>query len=288
MTETDRKEESWIRKLPVFIVVLTVLIFIIIVIRDHNQYIKWEEDQTELTGKFKQTSEELVLLREAQGSLQEISEKVETLEQQAADLTTTLEKLVKEKNNNDSALSKQRQEMKNLNGQILTSKNQVAELTKERETINNTNQQLRDDILNKKNVLDSIEFLQRQKLTLEQNIQDLKKRHDLAEKEELVQQARIEDLQKKIKEGEAAIQAQNEQHAAMSSELSELTETLKKKSSQKEGLEIWDDHQRKLEYLEYLQQQKETLEITINNLLEMGKKLEEKNQGFSRMHQRAK
>ena len=136
MTETDRKEESWIRKLPVFIVVLTVLIFIIIVIRDHNQYIKWEEDQTELTGKFKQTSEELVLLREAQGSLQEISEKVETLEQQAADLTTTLEKLVKEKNNTDSALSKQRQEMKNLNGQILTSKNQVAELTKERETIN--------------------------------------------------------------------------------------------------------------------------------------------------------
>ena len=284
MTETDRKEESWIRKLPVFIVVLTVLIFIIIVIRDHNQYIKWEEDQTELTGKFKQTSEELVLLREAQGSLQEISEKVETLEQQAADLTTTLEKLVKEKNNTDSALSKQRQEMKNLNGQILTSKNQVAELTKERETINNTNQQLRDDILNKKNVLDSIEFLQRQKLTLEQNIQDLKKRHDLAEKEELVQQARIEDLQKKIKEGEAAIQAQNEQHAAMSSELSELTETLKKKSSQKEGLEIWDDHQRKLEYLEYLQQQKETLEITINNLLEMGKKLEEKN---SRLQQNA-
>ena len=284
MTETDRKEESWIRKLPVFIVVLTVLIFIIIVIRDHNQYIKWEEDQTELTGKFKQTSEELVLLREAQGSLQEISEKVETLEQQAADLTTTLEKLVKEKNNTDSALSKQRQEMKNLNGQILTSKNQVAELTKERETINNTNQQLRDDILNKKNVLDSIEFLQRQKLTLEQNIQDLKKRHDLAEKEELVQQARIEDLQKKIKEGEAAIQAQNEQHAAMSSELSELTETLKKKSSQKEGLEIWDYHQRKLEYLEYLQQQKETLEITINNLLEMGKKLEEKN---SRLQQNA-
>ena len=284
MTETDRKEESWIRKLPVFIVVLTVLIFIIIVIRDHNQYIKWEEDQTELTGKFKQTSEELVLLREAQGSLQEISEKVETLEQQAADLTTTLEKLVKEKNNTDSALSKQRQEMKNLNGQILTSKNQVAELTKERETINNTNQQLRDDILNKKNVLDSIEFLQRQKLTLEQNIQDLKKRHDLAEKEELVQQARIEDLQKKIKEGEAAIQAQNEQHAAMSSELSELTETLKKKSSQKEGLEIWDDHQRKLEYLEYLQQQKETLEITINNLLEMGQKLEEKN---SRLQQNA-
>ena len=284
MTETDRKEESWIRKLPVFIVVLTVLIFIIIVIRDHNQYIKWEEDQTELTGKFKQTSEELVLLREAQGSLQEISEKVETLEQQAADLTTTLEKLVKEKNKTDSALSKQRQEMKNLNGQILTSKNQVAELTKERETINNTNQQLRDDILNKKNVLDSIEFLQRQKLTLEQNIQDLKKRHDLAEKEELVQQARIEDLQKKIKEGEAAIQVQNEQHAAMSSELSELTETLKKKSSQKEGLEIWDDHQRKLEYLEYLQQQKETLEITINNLLEMGKKLEEKN---SRLQQNA-
>ena len=284
MTETDRKEESWIRKLPVFIVVLTVLIFIIIVIRDHNQYIKWEEDQTELTGKFKQTSEELVLLREAQGSLQEISEKVETLEQQAADLTTTLEKLVKEKNNTDSALSKQRQEMKNLNGQILTSKNQVAELTKERETINNTNQQLRDDILNKKNVLDSIEFLQRQKLTLEQNIQDLKKRHDLAEKEELVQQARIEDLQEKIKEGEAAIQAQNEQHAAMSSELSELTETLKKKSSQKEGLEIWDDHQRKLEYLEYLQQQKETLEITINNLLEMGQKLEEKN---SRLQQNA-
>ena len=218
MTETDRKEESWIRKLPVIIVVLAVFIFIIIVIRDHNQYLKWEDDQTELAGKFKQTSEELALLIEAQGSLQDITKKVGTLEQQAADLTAALEKSVEEKKNTDSALSKLRLELKDLNGQILTSKSEVAELTKETEAIKITNQQIRDDILHKKNVLESIEFLQRQKPVLEQNIQDMKKRHDLAEKEELVQQAKIEDLQKKIKEGEAAIQAQNEQRTALNSE----------------------------------------------------------------------
>ena len=37
------------------------------------------------------------------------------------------------------------------------------------------------------------------------------------------------------------------------------------------------DHQKKLEYLEYLQQQKESLEISINSLLEVGKVLEDKN-----------
>lgn len=277
MIEKDGKEDSWIRKLPTIIVVLAVLTFIIIVFRDHSQFIKWEENQTELTGKFKQTSEELALLREAHGSLQDITKKVETLEQQATDLTTALEKLVDEKKNTASTLSTLRQELKDLNGQVLTSKNEIAELMKESETINNTNQQLRDDILNKKNVLDSIEFLQRQKPVLEQNIQDLSKRNDLAGKEELELQAKLETLQNKIKEGEAAIQVQNGQRTTLEGELAKLTESVTKLSSQKEKLEIWDDHQKQLEYLEYLQQQKESLEISINNLLEKGKMLEEEN-----------
>ena len=112
---------------------------------------------------------------------------------------------------------------------------------------------------------------------LEQNIEDLKTRNDLATKIWLEKQAKLEALQIKIKEGEVAIQAQNKSHTTLSNELSELTETVKKLSSQKENLAMLDDHQKKLEYLEYLQQQKDSLEISINSLLEVGKMMEAKN-----------
>ena len=277
MNDTDKKEDSWIHKLPKIIAFLVVLIFIIIVIRDHTQYKKWKEDQSNLTGKVKQTSEELALLREANGSLQDITKKVGTLEQRAVDMTAAQEKLIEEKNKTEITLSKLRQDLKDLNGQVSNNRKEVTELMKKSTTLNNTNQELRDDILNKKNVLHSIGFLQRQIPVLEQNIQDLKTRQDSAAKAGLEQQAKLEALQDEIKEGEAAIQVQNERRAALTSELAELTETVKKLSTQKDKLENWDDYQKKLEYFEYLKQQKDTLETSINNLLEKGKKMEESN-----------
>lgn len=277
MNNTDKKEDSWIHKLPKIIAFLVVLIFIIIVIRDHTQYKKWKEDQSNLTGKVKQTSEELALLREANGSLQDITKKVETLEQRAVDMTAAQEKLIEEKNKTEITLSKLRQDLKDLNGQVSNNRKEVTELMKKSKTLNNTNQELRDDILNKKNVLHSIGFLQRQIPVLEQNIQDLKTRQDSAAKAGLEQQAKLEAFQNEIKEGEAAIQVQNERRAALTGELTELTETVKKLSTQKDKLENWDDYQKKLEYFEYLEQQKDTLETSINNLLEKGKKMEESN-----------
>jgi chromosome segregation ATPase len=277
MNDTDKKEDSWIHKLPKIIAFLVLLIFIIIVIRDHTQYKKWKEDQSNLTGKVKQTSEELALLREANGSLQDITKKVGTLEQRAVDMTAAQEKLIEEKNKTEITLSKLRQDLKDLNGQVSNNRKEVAELMKKSVTLNNTNQELRDDILNKKNVLHSIGFLQRQIPVLEQNIQDLKTRQDSAAKTGLEQQAKLEALQDEIKEGEAAIQVQNERRDALTSELAELTETVKKLSTQKDKLENWDDYQKKLEYFEYLEQQKDTLETSINNLLEKGKKMEESN-----------
>lgn len=281
MSDTDRKEESWIRKLPTIIAVLAVLIFIIIVFRDHSQYIKWKQDQSELTEKIQQTSEELALLKDANGALEDVTRRVGTIEQQAADMTATLEELTAEKNNIEDALSKLRPELSDLNEQVSASRNKVTELMKENATLKTANHQLRDDIVNKKSVLDSIAFLQRQKSVLERNIQDLATRHDLAVKAELEQQARLDALQNAIKEGETAIQAQKEQRTALGDEMAEMTETLKQLSSQKEKLEYWDDLQKRLEYLEFLQNQKESLEISINNLMEIGKKLEEENS----MHQ---
>lgn len=277
MSEKDKKEESWIQKLPMLIVVMAVVIFVIVVIRDHNQYIKLKEDQAELAGKVQQTSKELTLLQEASGTLDEVTKKVESLAKKAADTTAVLEKLNEEKNATDLTLSKLRQELNELNGQIAASKDKVVELMHELETLQTTNQQLRSDIVNKKNVLDSIAFLQRQKTSLEQKIQDLQTRYDHTVKTERELQASLEDLQKKISVGTADIQAQNEQRTALNIEVSELTETLEKLSLQKEKLEMWDDQQKRLEYIEYLKQQKESLEISINNLLEAGKKLEEKN-----------
>ena len=277
MNDTDKNEDSWIHKLPKIIAFLVVLIFIIIVIRDHTQYKKWKEDQSNLTGKVKQTSEELALLRETNGSLQDITKKVGTLEQRAVDMTAAQEKLIEEKNKTEITLSKLRQDLKDLNGQVSNNRKEVTELMKKSKTLNNTNQELRDDILNKKNVLHSIGFLQRQIPVLEQNIQDLKTRQDSAAKAGLEQQAKLEALQNEIKEGEAAIQVQNERRAALTGELTELTETVKKLSTQKDKLENWDDYQKKLEYFEYLKQQKDTLETSINNLLEKGKKMEESN-----------
>lgn len=277
MNNTEKKEDSWIHKLPKIIAFLVVLIFIIIVIRDHTQYKKWKEDQSNLTGKVKQTSEELALLRETNGSLQDITKKVGTLEQRAVDMTAAQEKLIEEKNKTEITLSKLRQDLKDLNGQVSNNRKEVTELMKKSKTLNNTNQELRDDILNKKNVLHSIGFLQRQIPVLEQNIQDLKTRQDSAAKAGLEQQAKLEALQNEIKEGEAAIQVQNERRAALTGELTELTETVKKLSTQKDKLENWDDYQKKLEYFEYLEQQKDTLETSINNLLEKGKKMEESN-----------
>jgi len=277
MNDSDKKEDSWIRKLPTIIVILAVLTFIIVAFNNHNQYKNWKTEKSELTEKVKQTGTQLDLLREENGSLQDVTKKVEIMEQQAAEMTAAHEKLIEEKNITESALSKLRQELRDLNGQVSATKNEVAELTKESETLKSTNQRLRSEILNKKGVLDSIEFLQRQKPILEQNIQDLKKRLDLAKKEELVQQARIETLQDKIKKGEAAIQAQNERLTALSNELSELKETVKELSEQKENLVMLEDQQKRLEYLEYLQLQKESMETSINNLLEKGRMLEEKN-----------
>ena len=277
MSDKERKDESWIRKLPTIIIVLAVLTFIIIVFRDHKQYIKWEENQTELTGRFEQTSEELAQLQKAQGSLQEVTAKAESLEQKVSDLTATLEKLHADKSGTETTITRLRQELDDMNGRILSSRNELTELTKETEAISNTNQQLRIDIFNKERVLDSVEFLQRQKPALEQNIQDLKKRTDLAVKEELEQQSRLAALQNEIKEAEAAIQTQMDQRATLNKELSELQESVTRLSSQKEKLEILADHQQKVEYLKYLQKQKESLEMTINDLLERGKELEEKN-----------
>jgi len=275
MNDTDKKEDSWIHKLPTIIAVLAVLIFIIIVIRDHSQYIKWKEDQSNLTGKVKQTGEELALLREANGSLQDITKKVATLEQRAADITAAQEKLLEEKDKVEITISKLLQDLRDLNRQLATSRKEVAELMKKGESLNKTNQELRDDILNKKNVLHSIGFLQRQIPVLEQNIKDLKMRHDSAAKEWLEQQAKLEALQNKIKEEEVVMHVQNERRASLNSELSKLTETVDKLSSQKDKLENWDDYQKQLEYFEYLKQQKDSLEISINNLLERGQKMEE-------------
>jgi chromosome segregation ATPase len=277
MDDQGKKEDSWIRKLPTIIVVLSVLIFMIVAFNNHYQYKKWKAEQSELAGKVKQTGTKLDHLEKASGSLQEVTKKVKTLKQQATNMTVALEKLIEEKNSTDSALSVLRQELKDLNEQVSASKNKVAELTKKRDALQKTDQQLRDDIINKKSVLDSIKFLQRQKPMLEQNIQDLKTHNDLAAKVEIEQQDKLEALQNKIKEGEAAIQTQNERRTALSNELSELTETIKKLSSQKENLAMLDEHHKKLEYLENLQQQKESLEILINSLLEMGKILEAKN-----------
>lgn len=277
MNDTDKKEDSWINKLPKIIVVLAVLIFIIIVIRDHNQNTKWQEDQSNLTAKIEQTSEELTLLKEANGSLQNVIQKVKNLEEQATEMTVAQEKLIKENNETEMTLAKLCVNLRELNNQVATGKAEVAELIKKSKTLENKNQELRNDILNKKNVLQSSEFLQRQIPVLEKNIQDLKTRHDSAAKEWLEQQAKLEALQKKIKEEEVALQVQKEHRATLTSELSGLTETVKKLSAQKEKLANWDDYQKQLEYLEYLKQQKDSLEISINNLLERGKKIEENN-----------
>lgn len=277
MSDKERKDDSWIGKIPKIIAVLVVLIFIIIVFSEHNKYKKWKAEESELTGRIKQTSEELELLKEANGSLQEVTEKVEYLEQHAADMTATLDKLNAEKNNTDTVIAKLQQELKHFSGQVAASRNEVEKLTKEAESLRRTNQQLRADIVSKRNIIDSISFLQRQKALHEQNIQDLKTRYDQLTKEELEQQDRLSSLQHKIKEGEAAIQVQNERLAALNNELSELTETIKEMSNQKEKLTILDDHQKRLEYLEYLQLQKESLETSIKNLLEQGKMLEEQN-----------
>jgi len=277
MNDSNKKEDSWIRKLPTIIVILAVLIFMIVAFSNHNQFKNWKSEKSELTEKVKQTGTQLDLLRAENGSLQDVTKKVEIMEQQAAEMTAAHEKLIEEKNITDSALSKLRQELRDLNGQVSATKTEVAELTKESETLNSANQGLRSEILNKKGVLDSIEFLQRQKPVLEQNIQDLKTRNDLAAKANIEQQAKHVTLQKKIKEGEVSIQAQNERLTALNNELSELKETVKEQSEQKENLVMLEDQQKRLEYLEYLQLQKESMETSINNLLEKGRMLEEKN-----------
>ena len=277
MNDSNKKEDSWIRKLPTIIVILAVLIFMIVAFSNHNQFKNWKSEKSELTEKVKQTGTQLDLLRVENGSLQDVTKKVEIMEQQAAEMTAAHEKLIEEKNITDSALSKLRQELRDLNGKVSATKTDLAELTKESETLNSANQQLRSEILNKKGVLDSIEFLQRQKPVLEQNIQDLKTRNDLAAKANNEQQAKHVTLQKKIKEGEVSIQAQNERLTALSNELSELKETVKELSEQKEKLVMLEDQQKRLEYLEYLQLQKESMETSINTLLEKGRMLEEKN-----------
>jgi len=277
MNDSNKKEDSWIRKLPTIIVILAVLIFMIVAFSNHNQFKNWKSEKSELTEKVKQTGTQLDLLRAENGSLQDVTKKVEIMEQQAAEMTAAHEKLIEEKNITESALSKLRQELRDLNGQVSATKTEVAELTEESETLNSANQRLRSEILNKKGVLDSIEFLQRQKPVLEQTIQDLKTRNDLAAKANIEQQAKHVTLQKKIKEGEVSIQAQNERLTALSNELSELKETVKELSEQKENLVMLEDQQKRLEYLEYLQLQKESMETSINNLLEKGRMLEEKN-----------
>ena len=275
MSDTDRKEESWIRKLPKVVFALAVLIVIITIFSNHYQYIKWKKNQSELTGNLQQTGKELALLREANGSLQEVTEKVEALRQQAAEAAAVLEKLNEERGNIESALTTLRQELKVLDEQVAAGKNKMAELTEEAGSLEAANQRLRDDIVNKKNVLDSMAFLQRQKPELEKSIEELKTRNDLVAKEVLEKQAALEALQAGIKEGEAAIQTQSEQRKSLSNELSALTDTVQELSSQKEKLAMLDDQRKKLEYLEYLRLQKEALEISINSLLERGRKLEE-------------
>ncbi len=277
MNDSNKKEDSWIRKLPTIIVILAVLIFMIVAFSNHNQFKNWKSEKSELTEKVKQTGTQLDLLRAENGSLQDVTKKMEIMEQQAAEMTAAHDKLLEEKNITESALSKLRQELRDLNGQVSATKTEVAQLTKESETLNSANQRLRSEILNKKGVLDSIEFLQRQKPVLKQNIQDLKTRNDLAAKANIEQQAKHVTLQKKIKEGEVSIQAQNERLTALSNELSELKETVKELSEQKENLVMLEDQQKRLEYLEYLQLQKESMETSINNLLEKGRMLEEKN-----------
>ena len=277
MNDSDKKEDSWIRKLPTIIVILAVLTFMIVAFNNHNQFKNWKSEKSELTEKVKQTGTQLDLLRAENGSLQDVTKKVKIMEQQAAEMTAAHEKLIKEKNITHSALAKLRQELRDLNGQVSASRTEVAGLMKEIETLNSTNLRLRGEILNKKGVLDSIEFLQRQKPVLEQNIHDLKTRNDLAAKADLEQQAKLEALQKKIKQGEVSIQAQKERYTALSNELSDLTETVKKLSEQKDKLVMLEDQQKRLAYLEYLQQQKESMEISINELLEKGRLLEEKN-----------
>ena len=277
MNDSNKKEDSWIRKLPTIIVILAVLIFMIVAFSNHNQFKNWKSEKSELTEKAKQTGTQLDLLRAENGSLQDVTKKVEIMEQQAAEMTAAHEKLIEEKNITDSALSKLRQELRDLNGQVSATKTDVAELMKESKTLNRSNLGIRGEILNKKGVLDSIEFLQRQKPILEQSIQDLKTRNDLVAKEVLEQQDKLETLQKKTKEGEVSIQAQNERHTALSNELSELKKTVKELSEQKEKLAMLEDQKKRLEYLEYLQLQKESMEISINNLLEKGRMLEEKN-----------
>jgi chromosome segregation ATPase len=312
MNDQGKKEDSWVRKLPVIIVALSVLIFIIVVFTNHNQYKKWKAEESDLTGKVKQTGTELDHLKEASGSLQDVTEMVETQKQQAASMTVALEELIEEKNSTDSALSRLRQELsqanqqlKDLSEQVSAGKNKVAELTKETDTLERTIalrnkdiektdekikaarsqqemllktvQRLEGDIENKKSVLDSIEFLQRQRPMLEQKIQDLKTRNTLAEKAGLEQQTKFDTLENKIKEGAAALQAQNERRTALSKELNELIEAVKELSSQKENLTMLRDNQKKLEYLESLQRQKESMEIAINSLLQRAKMLEENN-----------
>jgi chromosome segregation ATPase len=159
--------------------------------------------------------------------------------------------------------------------QIATGKNKVEELTKEADNLKNNNQRLRNDIVNKKNVLESMVFLQRQKSSLEQSIKELKISNELAANSVLELEARLEALNTRIKEEQAALQTHREQRKTLSIELSELTEAVKELSSKKEKLAILDDHRKRLEYLESLQLQKEALEKSINNLLEKGRKLEE-------------
>ena len=97
MNDQDKKPDSWTRKLPTLIVVMAVLIFIIIAFTNHNQYKKWKAEQSELSGKVKQTGAELDQLQEASGSLQEVTKKVKTLKKQETDTTLAIEKLIAEK-----------------------------------------------------------------------------------------------------------------------------------------------------------------------------------------------
>ena len=276
MNDSDTKEDSWIRKLPTIIVILALLTFMIVAFTNHYQYNNWKSEKSAFTEKVKQTGTQLDLLRAENGSLQDVTKKVEILEQQAAEMTAAHEKLIEEKNSTESTLAKLRLELRDLNEQVSATKTEVAELTKESGTLNSSNQGLRSEILNKKGVLDSIEFLQRQKPILEQSNQDLKTRNDLVAKANIEQQAELETLQKKIKEGEVSIQTQNERLTALSNELSELQETVKELSEQNENLVMLEDQQKRLEYLEYLQLQKESMETSINTLLDKAKMLEEK------------
>jgi hypothetical protein len=73
MNDQGKKEDSWVRKLPIIIVALSVLTFLIVVFTDHNQYKKWKAEQSDLTGKVKQTGAELDQLKEASGALQDVT-----------------------------------------------------------------------------------------------------------------------------------------------------------------------------------------------------------------------